>query len=148
MGLRCFGKRLSSLHAIGPCDARPSSLLHYFSLRVSCSAQESRLRLHQHSDSGSRNLITSAIFGVVYGVLLKPSPYRLPDRLCLLWESVPKKNIDRASYPTYQEWKRDARSFDDLAAFLRPDGSIVDLTGADNVEQVQLAKISANFSPT
>jgi hypothetical protein len=55
MGSRCFGKRLSSLHAIGPCDARPSSLLHYFSLRVSCSAQESRLRLHQHCDSGSRD---------------------------------------------------------------------------------------------
>jgi putative ABC transport system permease protein len=91
--------------------------------------------------------ITSAIFSVVYGVLLKPSPYRLPDRLCLLWKSVPKKNIDRdwTSYPTYQDWKRDAGSFDDLAAFLRPDGSIVNLTGADNVEQVQSAKVSANF---
>ena len=91
--------------------------------------------------------ITSAIFSVVYGVLLKPSPYRLPDRLCLLWKSVPKKNIDRdwTSYPTYQDWQRDASSFDDLAAFLRPDGSIVNLTGADNVEQVQSAKVSANF---
>ena len=91
--------------------------------------------------------ITSAIFSVVYGVLLKPSPYRLPDRLCLLWKSVPKKNIDRdwTSFPTYQDWQRDASSFDDLAAFLRPDGSIVNLTGADNVEQVQSAKVSANF---
>ena len=91
--------------------------------------------------------ITSAIFSVVYGVLLKPLPYAHPDRLCLLWKSVPKKNLDHdwTSYPTYQDWKRDAKSFDDLAAFLRPDGSIVDLTGSDNVEQVQSTKVSGNF---
>ena len=91
--------------------------------------------------------ITSAIFSVVYGVLLKPSPYGRPDRLCLLWKSVPRKNLDRdwTSYPTYEDWKRDANSFDDLAAFLRPDGSIVNLTAADNVEQIQSAKVSANF---
>jgi hypothetical protein len=39
--------------------------------------------------------ITSAIFSVVYGVLLKPSPYAHPQHLCLLWKSVPKKNLDR-----------------------------------------------------
>jgi len=91
--------------------------------------------------------ITSAIFSVVYGVLLKPSPYAHSEHLCLLWKSVPKKNLDRdwTSYPTYQDWKRDARSFDDLAAFLRPDGSIVNLTGTDNVEQIQSVKVSGNF---
>ena len=91
--------------------------------------------------------ITSAIFSVVYGVLLKPSPYAHPQHLCLLWKSVPKKNLDRdwTSYPTYQDWKRNARSFDDLAAFLRPDGSIVNLTGAENVEQIQSTKVSGNF---
>jgi hypothetical protein len=91
--------------------------------------------------------ITSTIFSVVYGVLLKSSPYAYPERLCLLWKSVPKKNLDRdwTSYPTYQDWKRDARNFDDLAAFLRPDGSIVNLTGSDNVEQLQSTKVSGNF---
>jgi putative ABC transport system permease protein len=91
--------------------------------------------------------VTSAIFSVVYGVLLKPSPYVVPDHLCLLWKSVPKKNLDRdwTSYPTYQDWKRNAGSFVDLAAYLRPDGSIVNLTGTDNVEQVQSAKYSSNF---
>lgn len=91
--------------------------------------------------------ITSAIFSVVYGVLLKSSPYVRPDRLCLVWKSVPRKNLDRdwTSYPTYEDWKRDAKGFGDLAAFLRPDGSIVNLTGTDNVEQIQSAKVSANF---
>ncbi len=91
--------------------------------------------------------ITSAIFSVVYGVLLKPTPYAHPEHLCLLWKSVPKKNLDRdwTSYPTYQDWKRNARSFNDLAAFLRPDGSIVNLTGTGNVEQIQSTKVSGNF---
>lgn len=91
--------------------------------------------------------ITSAIFSVVYGVLLKPSPYAHPDNLCLLWKSVPKKNLDRdwTSYPTYQDWKRNSSSFADIAAFLRPDGSLVNLTGTDTVEQIQSAKVSENF---
>lgn len=91
--------------------------------------------------------ITSAIFSVVYGVLLKSSPYVRPDRLCLVWKSVPRKNLDRdwTSYPAYEDWKLYAKGFEDLAAFLRPDGSIVNLTGAENVEQIQSAKVSANF---
>lgn len=91
--------------------------------------------------------VTSAIFSVFYGVLLKPSPYAHTDHLCLLWKSVPQKNLERdwTSYPTYQDWRRNAKSFDDLAAFLRPDGSIVNPTGADNVEQIQSTKVSGNF---
>jgi putative ABC transport system permease protein len=91
--------------------------------------------------------ITSSIFSVVYGVLLKPSPYAHPQRLCLLWKSVPKKNLDRdwTSYPTYRDWKRDARTLDGLAAFLRPDGSMVNLTGSEEVGRLQSTKVSGNF---
>jgi putative ABC transport system permease protein len=91
--------------------------------------------------------ITTAIFSVMDGVLLKSPPYTQPNHLCLLWKTIPRKNLDHdwTSYPTYQDWRRDARSFDDLAAFLRPDGSIVNLTASGSVEQIQSAKVSANF---
>ena len=91
--------------------------------------------------------VTSAIFSVVYGVMLKPMPYRPPNQICLIWKSVPKKNLERdwTSYPTYLDWQRDAASFVDLAAFLRPDGSIVNLSENDNVEQIQSSKVSSNF---
>ena len=74
--------------------------------------------------------VTSAIFSVVYGVMLKPTPYVQPGQLCLIWKSVPKKNLERdwTSYPTYTDWKRDAASFEDIAAFLRPDGSIIGIS--------------------
>jgi hypothetical protein len=91
--------------------------------------------------------VTSAIFSVVYGVLLKPTPYQRPDQICLIWKSVPKKNLARdwTSYPTYMDWKQDAASFEDIAAFLRPDGSIVNLSENDIVEQIQSSKVSSNF---
>ncbi len=91
--------------------------------------------------------VTSAIFSVVYGVLLKPIPYQRPGQICLIWKSVPKKSLERdwTSYPTYMDWKRDATSFEDIAAFLRPDGSIINLSENDNVEQVQSSKVSSNF---
>jgi predicted permease len=91
--------------------------------------------------------VTSVIFSVIYGVLLKRTPYQRPGQICLIWKSVPKKGLERdwTSYPTYTDWKRDATSFENLAAFLRPDGSIGNLSENDNVDQVQSSKVSSNF---
>ena len=84
---------------------------------------------------------------MIYGVLLKPIPYQRPGQIRLIWKSVPKKSLegDWTSYPTYTDWKRDAASFNDLAAFLRPDGSIINLSENGNVEQIQSSKVSSNF---
>ncbi len=43
------------------------------------------------------------------------------------------------------DWKQDAASFENLAAFLRPDGSVVNLSENDTVEQIQSSKVSSNF---
>jgi hypothetical protein len=74
--------------------------------------------------------ITSGIFSVVCDTLLQSLPYPQASRLCLVWKSVPKKNLDRdwTSYPTVQDWNSDAASFEDVAVFLRSDGSVVNVT--------------------
>jgi hypothetical protein len=49
----------------------------------------------------------TAVFSVVYAVMLRPLPYSSPDRLCVLWKSVPKKGLERdwTSYPAFKDWK-------------------------------------------
>ena len=39
--------------------------------------------------------LSTAIFSVVYGVLLQPLPYPNPDRLVALWPSSPKDARER-----------------------------------------------------
>ena len=62
----------------------------------------------------------TAVFSVVYAVMLKPLPYRDPDRLCALWKSVPKKGLERdwTSYPTFKDWRDHNHVFEDLALYL------------------------------
>jgi hypothetical protein len=36
----------------------------------------------------------TAIFSVIEGVLLRPLPYSNPERLCVLWKSIPQKTLN------------------------------------------------------
>src|SRR5919202_1199964 len=77
----------------------------------------------------------AAIFSVVNGVLLRPLPYPHPERLMMLWIDNPRQGFDKdvAPYPTFADWRAQARSFEHLAANSR---TSVALTGAGT--QVQL----------
>src|SRR5277367_3836676 len=60
-----------------------------------------------------------ALFTVVRGVLLKPLPFQVPDRLVMLYESGLHEN-DTVAYNTvsggmYAEWKKQNQSFSSLA---------------------------------
>ena len=61
---------------------------------------------------------STAIFSVVHGVLLRPLPYKDPDRLVVLWERQPGRGNDRnvVSVPNFEAWRSRARSFDGMAA--------------------------------
>ncbi|MGH7554120.1 MAG: ADOP family duplicated permease, partial [Longimicrobiales bacterium] len=61
----------------------------------------------------------TAIFSVVDAVLLEPLPYREPDRLVMVFQTLPHLGWDRGpvSYPNWKDWRSEARSFEDLAAF-------------------------------
>ncbi|MEZ5293054.1 MAG: ABC transporter permease [Vicinamibacterales bacterium] len=66
---------------------------------------------------------TTAIFSVIKAVVLNPLPYAEPDRLALVWEVNPEGNLDRVSVPTFDDWSREARTFQSLAAFRQVDFS-------------------------
>jgi predicted permease len=61
----------------------------------------------------------TAFFTVVDAALLEPLPYPQPERLVLVWQTIPRLGMERApiSYPNWKDWRAQARSFADLAAF-------------------------------
>src|SRR3954447_10888525 len=64
---------------------------------------------------------TTAVFSVVYGVLLRPLPFREPDRLVRLSEEHPGGNsplrIPMLSNLTYHAWNTAPATIEQLAAY-------------------------------
>jgi len=70
----------------------------------------------------------TAVFSVVHGVLLSPLPYREPDRLVELWETLPNADGIAISYPDFVDWKARNHVFDDVAIY-NPHGNKANTTG-------------------
>ncbi len=66
---------------------------------------------------------TTAIFSVIKAVVLNPLPYEAPERLAVLWEVNPEGNQERVSVPSFDDWTREARSFEAMAAYRQVDFS-------------------------
>src|SRR5688572_26580505 len=63
----------------------------------------------------------SAIFSLVNGVVLRPLPYREPERLVMVWSDTSRRgggtDQEFTSYPTYLDWRDQNRTFEQMAAF-------------------------------
>ena len=61
---------------------------------------------------------TSAIFSVVDAVLLKPLPFRDPQRLLVIWERNPAQNLEKmfVAPGNFLEWRSQSRALEALAA--------------------------------
>ena len=87
---------------------------------------------------------TTAIFSVVYGVLLKPLPFHEPERLVSLRQHAPHgagTNHGPATYLTYRE---NQRAFEAIGAW---DPTEVSITGGGDPERVQALLVSAATLP-
>ena len=86
---------------------------------------------------------SSAIFSVVNAVLLKPLPYKDSERLTLVEEVELKHGSEMpVAPPTYMDWREQAKSFADLAAYT--EGRVV-LTGEGEPESIDSAFVTANY---
>ncbi len=85
----------------------------------------------------------TAIFSVVYGVLWSPFPYREPDRLVLLNETMKEMPQITVSYPNFLDWRGRTQAFEGMALF-KPYQSFT-VTGAVGAERVAGALTTANL---
>ncbi|MFN7995060.1 MAG: ABC transporter permease [Bryobacteraceae bacterium] len=89
----------------------------------------------------------TAMFSVIEAVLLRPLPYPDPASLCMIWKSVPTKNLDWdwTGFPAIRNWREQNHVFEDVAAVARPEASVVTLTGIPEPQRVQAAKVEGNL---
>jgi predicted permease len=62
--------------------------------------------------------VNGAIFSAMDAALLRPLPYREPDRLVHLWQSaMSRAERGNSTYPNFLDWRRENRSFSALAGY-------------------------------
>ncbi len=85
---------------------------------------------------------TTAIFSVVYGVLLRPLPYADPSALVVLHETTPKVGLVSVSYPNFLDWRDDSRAFAAMAVVC---ALAADLGGVGRPETIGAEAVSSNY---
>ena len=65
----------------------------------------------------------TAVFSVVYGVLLRPLGFEHPEQLFMVWQAQPEEGVqaDLVAPGNFFDWRQDSSSFEDLVA-LRASG--------------------------
>ena len=86
----------------------------------------------------------TAIFSVIYAVLLRPLPYPDSDRLMIITETDANQPQISVSFPDYVDWKRDNTNFDEIALSRRESFNLSGLAGRAP-EQISGALVTANF---
>jgi len=86
----------------------------------------------------------AAIFSVLNAVVLRPLPYKDPERLAVLWTDNLRQNLheERTSYPNFEDWKSQNDVFEDMAFC---SSFTVNLTGGDEPERIVAARVTSNL---
>src|SRR6266404_4600679 len=86
----------------------------------------------------------TAIFSVIYAVLLQPLPYSEGDRIVILTETDQNQPQISVAYPDYVDWRRDNTVFDSLAVSRRESFNMSGLQGRAP-EQISGGLVTASF---
>ncbi len=89
----------------------------------------------------------TAVFSVIDAVLIRQLPYGDAHHLVVLWEKNPAlgKSVGErvpVSYANFDEWARQAKSFQDIAGF---ESVNLNRTGSGDPERIDGARVSPNF---
>jgi putative ABC transport system permease protein len=86
----------------------------------------------------------TAIFSVIYSVLLKPLVFPDSERIVQVWMAFPERGLEETSWSHGHFWDaRDmVRSFEDLGAI---EFGSLNLTGAGDPQQLEAVRVNAGF---
>jgi putative ABC transport system permease protein len=86
--------------------------------------------------------VTTAVFSVVHGVLLRPLPYPDPDRLVAVFEVTSKGRPSRLADPNFDDFRDQSRSFQAIAKYSSNAASV---SGASQPTRTTVARVSPGF---
>ena len=86
----------------------------------------------------------TTIFSLMNPYLFRPLPFAEPEELVQVNQMNPTTgwDMDRFSYPQYQDWKERSRAFQDLAAYSYGSANVTDQEGP---EQIQFTRQTPNM---
>jgi putative ABC transport system permease protein len=87
---------------------------------------------------------STAIFSVVYGVLLRSLPYHRPDRIVQMWETNSQGGHTRFADPNFEDMRTHARSFDGVAEMYSVETVV---SAGEAPDRVNVAHVSKDFFP-
>ena len=85
---------------------------------------------------------TTAIFSVVYGVLLRPLPYANADRSMAVFEVTSKGHPSRLADPNFDDFRDQNRSFQAIAKF---NSDIASVSGASEPTRTTVSAVTPDF---
>jgi predicted permease len=85
---------------------------------------------------------TTAIFSVIYGVLLRPLPYPEPGRIMAVFEVTSKGRPTRLADPNFDDFRDQSRSFQAIAKYTE---NIASVSGASQGTRTMVAGVSSEF---
>jgi putative ABC transport system permease protein len=85
---------------------------------------------------------TTAIFSVVYGVLLRPLPYSAPDRIMSVFEINPHGTWSHLADPNFDDFRDQSRCFQAIAKYANYEMSV---TGTAQPVRTMIGTVSPQF---
>ena len=86
----------------------------------------------------------TAIFSVVYAVLIRPLPFKEPGRLVMLWQTSAKQGESRVvvSAANFADWKQQSSSLADMTA-IKWDTGVITIDGEPT--EIRAVRVTSDF---
>src|ERR1700691_750621 len=89
----------------------------------------------------------TALFAVIYAVLIQPLPFRDPGKLVRIWETHPALPQLQVTAPDFRDWRAQSHSFDAMAAHTASAMNTATLLGQGQPEIVHGTIATSNLFP-